>query len=118
MTAPASKKLSLFERYLTLWVAGCMVAGVILGKALPDFVQTFRSWEFGEGSHINFPIAVLIWLMIIPMMMKVDFASVRNVGKRPKGLAVTLVNQRRGQRITRQIDHAATCKPPTPQRVR
>lgn len=91
MTAPASKKLNLFERYLTLWVAGCMVAGVILGKALPDFVQTFRSWEFGEGSHINFPIAVLIWLMIIPMMMKVDFAAVRNVGKRPKGLAVTLV---------------------------
>lgn len=91
MTAPASKKLSLFERYLTLWVAGCMVAGVILGKIVPDFVQTFRSWEFGEGSHINFPIAVLIWLMIIPMMMKVDFAAVRNVGKRPKGLAVTLV---------------------------
>ncbi len=91
MTAAASKKLNLFERYLTLWVAGCMVAGILIGKALPDFVQTFRSLEFGEGSHINFPIAVLIWLMIIPMMMKVDFASVRNVGKRAKGLAVTLV---------------------------
>lgn len=91
MTAPVSKKLNLFERYLTLWVAGCMGAGIIIGKTLPDFVQTFRGLEFGEGSHINFPIAVLIWLMIIPMMMKVDFASVRNVGKRPKGLAVTLV---------------------------
>lgn len=89
--APERKKLNLFERYLTLWVAGCMVAGIFIGKALPDFVQTFRSLEFGEGSHINFPIAVLIWLMIIPMMMKVDFASVRNVGRRPKGLAVTLV---------------------------
>ena len=88
---PASKKLNLFERYLTLWVAGCMVVGIIIGKTLPDLVQTFRSLEFGEGSHINFPIAVLIWLMIIPMMMKVDFASVRNVGRRPKGLAVTLV---------------------------
>ncbi|OAI45578.1 transporter [Nitrospira sp. SCGC AG-212-E16] len=89
--AAERKKLNLFERYLTLWVAGCMVAGIFIGKILPDFVQTFRSLEFGEGSHINFPIAVLIWLMIIPMMMKVDFASVRNVGKRPKGLAVTLV---------------------------
>ncbi|UVT17087.1 MAG: ACR3 family arsenite efflux transporter [Nitrospira sp.] len=91
MTAPTSKQLNLFERYLTLWVAGCMAAGVFLGKAFPDVVQTFRSLEFGEGSHINFPMAMLIWLMIIPMMMKVDFASVRNVGKRPKGLAVTLV---------------------------
>ena len=86
-----SKKLNLFERYLTLWVGGCMVAGIIIGKTLPDLVQTFRGLEFGQGSHINFPIAVLIWLMIIPMMMKVDFASVRNVGRRPKGLAVTLV---------------------------
>lgn len=86
-----SKKLNLFERYLSLWVGGCMVAGIILGKTLPDLVQTFRSMEFGQGSHINLPIAILIWLMIIPMMMKVDFASVRNVGRRPKGLAVTLV---------------------------
>ena len=62
-----------------------MVAGIILGKTLLDLVQTFRSMEFGQGSHINLPIAILIWLMIIPMMMKVDFASVRNVGRRPKG---------------------------------
>ena len=86
-----SKRLNLFERYLSLWVGGCIVAGIIIGKTLPDLVQTFRSMEFGQGSHINLPIAVLIWLMIIPMMMKVDFASVRNVGRRPKGLAVTLV---------------------------
>src|SRR5438132_2173614 len=93
-SAPAgseSKKLNLFERYLTLWVGGCMEAGIIIGKTLPDLVQTFRGLEFGQGSHINFPMAVLIWLMIIPMMMKVDFASVRNVGRRLKGLAVTLV---------------------------
>jgi ACR3 family arsenite transporter len=89
--AAESKKLNLFERYLTLWVGGCMVAGIIIGKVLPDLVQTLRGLEFGQGSHINFPIAVLIWLMIIPMMMRVDFASVRNVGRRPKGLAVTLV---------------------------
>jgi ACR3 family arsenite transporter len=86
-----SKKLNLFERYLTLWVGGCMVAGIIIGKALSDLVLTFRGLEFGQGSHINFPMAMLIWLMIIPMMMKVDFASVRNVGRRPRGLAVTLV---------------------------
>jgi ACR3 family arsenite transporter len=67
-----------------------MLAGIALGKLLPEFVQVFRSLEFGEGSQINLPIAVLIWLMIIPMMMKADFASVRNVGRRPKGLAVTL----------------------------
>ncbi|HEV8328473.1 MAG TPA: ACR3 family arsenite efflux transporter [Nitrospiraceae bacterium] len=86
-----SKKLNLFERYLTLWVGGCMVAGIIIGKALSDLVLTFRGLEFGQGSHINFPMAMLIWLMIIPMMMKVDFASVRNVGRRPRGLEVTLV---------------------------
>ena len=68
-----------------------MVTGIFIGKTLPDLVQSFRGLEFGQDSHINFPIAVLIWLMIIPMMMKVDFASVRNVGRRPKGLAVTLV---------------------------
>jgi ACR3 family arsenite transporter len=86
----AEKRLNLFERYLTVWVGLCMFAGIALGKLLPQFVHAFRSMEFGEGSQINLPIAVLIWLMIIPMMMKVDFASVQNVGRRPKGLAVTL----------------------------
>lgn len=89
-TAPTEKRLNLFERYLTLWVALCMVAGVVIGQAFPGVVQTFRTWEFGEGSHINFPMAVLIWLMIIPMMMKVDFASIKRVRERPTGLAVTL----------------------------
>jgi ACR3 family arsenite transporter len=67
-----------------------MVAGVGIGKLLPSSVDFFRELEFGQGSQINLPIAVLIWLMIIPMMMKVDFASIRNVGRKPKGLAVTL----------------------------
>lgn len=84
------KRLNLFERYLTIWVGLCMVAGVAIGKWEPGFVQTFRSLEFGKESHINAPIAVLIWLMIIPMMMKVDFASVLDVGRKPKGLLVTL----------------------------
>lgn len=88
---PSEKRLNLFERYLTLWVGLSMVAGVMLGQWAPNVVQGLRSLEFGEGSHVNFPIAVLIWLMIIPMMMKVDFASLRNVGKRPRGLLVTLL---------------------------
>lgn len=84
------KRLNVFERYLTLWVGLCMVAGVMLGKLAPGLVDALRRMEFGSGSQINVPIAVLIWLMITPMMMKVDFTSVKNVGKRPRGLLVTL----------------------------
>ena len=87
----SAPKLAFFERYLTLWVGLCMAAGVLLGRFLPSAVQSLRGLEFGQGSHINVPIAVLIWLMITPMMMKVDFTSIRNVGKRPRGLMVTLV---------------------------
>ncbi len=68
-----------------------MLAGVLLGKWLPGAVGTLRDLEIVRSSQINLPIAVLIWLMIIPMMMKVDFASIREIGKRPKGLAVTLL---------------------------
>jgi arsenite transporter len=85
------KKLTFFARYLSAWVALCMVAGVGLGKTLPSLTQSLRSLEFGQGSQINIPIAVLIWLMITPMMMKVDFSAVRNVGRRPAGLLVTLL---------------------------
>lgn len=84
------KRLNLFERYLTLWVGLCMAAGLALGKWMPEITQQLRGLELGQGSQINLPIAVLIWLMIIPMMMKVDFASIRHVGKRPAGLIVTL----------------------------
>ncbi len=84
------KRLNIFERYLSLWVGACMVVGIILGKLMPGSIDTMRRMEFGQGSQINIPIAVLIWLMIIPMMMKVDFASIRNVGKRPRGLFITL----------------------------
>lgn len=85
-----SSGLGKFERYLSLWVALCMAAGVFLGKLLPGAVAGLRGIEFGRGSQINAPIAILIWLMITPMMMKVDFTSIRNVGKRPTGLLVTL----------------------------
>lgn len=85
------KQLNPFERYLSLWVALCILVGVLLGCAFPSIIGSLRASEFGEGSHINLPIAVLIWLMIIPMMMKVDFTALRNVGRRPAGLAITLV---------------------------
>jgi len=83
------RRLNIFERYLTLWVGLCMVAGMGLGKALPGLTDALRRMEFGGGSQINIPIAVLIWLMIYPMMLKVDFASVVGVGKRPRGLLIT-----------------------------
>jgi len=91
MTRPAApKRLNLFERYLTLWVAVCMIVGVLLGKLAPDVVAALRAFEFGDGSQINVPIAVLIWLMIYPMMLKIDFTSLIGVRRRPGGLLVTL----------------------------
>lgn len=85
------KKLAVFERYLSLWVGLCMAGGVGLGKLLPGAVQALRRLEFGQGSQISVPVAALIWLMITPMMMKVDFGALRHVGAKPAGLAVTLV---------------------------
>ena len=84
------KRLAFFERYLTFWVGLCMVLGVSLGKLLPGFVAGIRRLEFGQDSHINLPIAVLIWLMIYPMMLKIDFASIAGVRSRPGGILVTL----------------------------
>jgi ACR3 family arsenite transporter len=86
----AGQRLNLFERYLTVWVGLCMLGGLALGKWVPGAVHWLRQMEFGRGSQVNVPIAVLIWLMIIPMMMKVDFAAILNVGQKPRGLLVTL----------------------------
>ncbi len=85
-----TKKMNIFERYLTVWVAACMAVGVLIGKAAPGLVDLLRRMEFGTESHINIPIAVLLWLMIYPMMLKVDFGAVAGVGRKPKGLLVTL----------------------------
>lgn len=85
-----AKRLSLFDRFLTVWVAVCMVLGVLLGRTFPQLTEGLRDMEFGSGSQINVPIAVLIWLMIVPMMMKIDFSSVLGVSRRPKGLLITL----------------------------
>ena len=84
------KKLELFERYLSLWVLLCMGAGILLGKLLPGFINQLSGWEFVRGSQVNVPIAVLIWLMIFPMMLKIDFGGLKTVVKRPKGVFVTL----------------------------
>jgi len=85
-----NKRLNVFERYLSLWVGLCMVVGVGIGKLLPGLTDALRKIEFGAGSQINIPIAILIWLMIYPMMLKVDFSSILSVGKRPRGLLITL----------------------------
>jgi len=84
------KKMNFFEKYLTLWVVLCMIAGVIIGRNFPVIIDTLRKMEFGTDTHINIPIAILLWLMIYPMMLKIDFASLKNVGKKPKGLLITL----------------------------
>ena len=80
--------MGIFERYLSVWVGLCIVAGMVLGTALPSVFQMVAGWEY---AHVNLLVAVLIWLMIYPMMIQVDFAAIGQVGKRPKGLMLTLV---------------------------
>lgn len=80
--------IGFFEKYLSVWVVICMVVGVLIGKfipAIPDFLNRF------EYANVSIPIAILIWLMIYPMMMKVDFKSIKDVGKNPTGLFVTWI---------------------------
>ncbi len=80
------RSISFFDKYLTLWVILCMAAGILIGRYLPfipDFLGQF------EYANVSIPIAILIWIMIYPMMMKVDFQSVKHCGKNPKGLFVT-----------------------------
>ncbi|VBB08889.1 bile acid:sodium symporter/arsenical resistance protein acr3 [Lucifera butyrica] len=83
----AKKRLDFFERYLSLWVAACIVIGIILGKLFPGAVAALSQMEV---SHVNLPIAVLIWLMIYPMMLKIDFMAILKVGDKPRGLLITL----------------------------
>ena len=78
--------LSFFDRYLSIWVVLCMAAGILIGKCLPAIPAALGRLEV---AHVSLPVAVLIWLMIFPMMLKVEFASIRNVGRKPRGLFVT-----------------------------
>lgn len=88
MSKGKSAGIGFFEKYLTLWVLLCMAAGILIGKYLPGIPAFLGRFEYAQ---ISLPIAVLIWLMIYPMMMKVDFTSIKNVGKNPRGLLVTWV---------------------------
>lgn len=80
--------IGFFERYLTVWVTLCIIVGIVVGQLLPIVPETLGKWEY---ANVSIPIAVLIWLMIYPMMLKVDFQSVKNVGKRPKGILITCI---------------------------
>ena len=80
--------IGFFERYLTIWVALCIVIGIAIGQYLPAIPQTLSKFEY---ANVSIPVAILIWLMIYPMMLKVDFQSIKNVGKRPKGIVITCV---------------------------
>ncbi|WP_372919737.1 ACR3 family arsenite efflux transporter [Salegentibacter sp.] len=82
------KQIPFFERYLSLWVALCIAAGILIGHFLGDKMQVLADAQI---YNVNIPIAILIWLMIYPMMLQIDFSSIRNVGKAPKGLILTLV---------------------------
>ena len=86
--AGAKAGISSFEKYLSVWVILCMAAGVLIGRFLPAIPEFLGRFEYAQ---VSIPIAILIWLMIYPMMMKVDFASIKYIGKNPKGLYVTWV---------------------------
>ena len=88
MEAKKNTGIGFFEKYLTVWVILCMVAGVLIGRFLPGIPAFLGQFEY---ANVSIPIAILIWLMIYPMMLKVDFQSIKNVGKNPKGLFVTWV---------------------------
>jgi len=83
----AGAPMSVFERYLTVWVFLCILVGIGLGQVFPGLFQAIGRMEV---AHVNLPVGVLIWIMIIPMMLKVDFSAMREVGQHMKGIGVTL----------------------------
>lgn len=88
MNKEKTQDIGFFEKYLTIWVLLCMAAGILIGKYLPGIPAFLGQFEY---SQVSIPIAMLIWLMIYPMMLKVDFNSIKNVGKNPTGLYVTWI---------------------------
>ena len=88
MEAKTNQSIGFFEKYLTVWVVICMVAGILISQFLPQIPTFLNQFEY---ANVSIPIALLIWIMIYPMMMKVDFKSIKDVGKNPKGLFVTWV---------------------------
>ncbi len=83
-----NKGLGVFERYLTIWVALCIVVGILIGQFLPAIPNTLNKFEY---YNVSIPTAILIWIMIYPMMLKIDFSSIVNATKKPKGLIITCV---------------------------
>ncbi len=83
----AAPRMALFERYLTLWVALCIVAGTTLGRQFPTAFAQLGSIEWAQ---VNLPVALLIWVMIVPMLMKIDFGALRQVGQHWRGIGTTL----------------------------
>ena len=80
--------MGLFERYLSVWVALCITAGVLLGNVFPELFSLVARLEW---AHVNLVVAVLIWVMIYPMMVQIDFSSIKDIGKKPRGLILTVV---------------------------
>jgi len=80
--------MGIFERYLSLWVGLSILLGVVSGSVFPSFFSLVAQLEF---AHVNLIIAVLIWLMIYPMMVQVDFHAIKYIGRQPKGIVLTLV---------------------------
>lgn len=83
-----NKGIGFFEKYLSFWVLACIVVGILIGEFLPLIPDTLNKFEYAS---VSIPVAILIWLMIYPMMMKVDFSSIRYIGKNPKGLVITTI---------------------------
>jgi len=83
-----NKGLGFFEKYLTVWVAVCIIVGVAIGQLVPSIPETLSKFEY---ANVSIPVAILIWLMIYPMMLKIDFSSIVRATKKPKGLIVTCV---------------------------
>ncbi|GKX27560.1 arsenical-resistance protein [Vallitalea longa] len=83
-----NNKMDFFGRYLTIWVALCIVIGVLIGKWFPLIPKTLSEFEYAK---VSIPVTILIWLMIYPMMLKVDFSSIVKATKKPKGLAITCI---------------------------
>jgi ACR3 family arsenite transporter len=83
-----TQKLTFFEKYLSIWVILCIITGILIGKFIPTFPDLLNSFEY---AHVSIPVAILIWLMIYPMMIKVDFTSIKNATKKPKGLIITWI---------------------------
>src|SRR3954471_21317197 len=84
---PVAPALGTFERYLTVWVALCIIAGIVLGRLLPGPFQALGRMTVAE---VNIPVAVLIWLMIVPMLLKVDFGALHRVARQWRGIAITV----------------------------